>query len=138
MYLASISNFESTVAITLRVLFGVSTPSLIYILLGMIFLDIVSGLFASAFMGKMRSSVMYKSLLKKLSYFVLMSAVNLFTLANPAMGTGLVIALISYLILVELLSLLENLSIMGVVPDWLTDKLNIVGKLHKMDNDSKK
>lgn len=121
---------------------GILAPILLGLFI-IVIADYISGICASAVEGKLSSTVGYKGILKKLSYFM---AVGVAITVDWLMATcsqtigiemnfkAFLSVLVSvWLILNELLSILENINRMGVrLPNFLSEAIvYLIGNVEK-------
>lgn len=101
--------------------------------------DVITG-YASAWMkGEQRSSIMRKGLPRKMGEYALLLLAICFSRAF-GLPDGAVYAVSLYIVVMETLSVAENLQAMGVpVPTWITKKAKqIVEELNKEKEDPEK
>lgn len=91
----------------------------------LIIMDFITGLIAAKRGGdEIKSSKIFRTVIKTLIYFILISAAHLCELAAPLTRSFLDEMVIAFLALTEMVSLLENVGKMGfAVPKKLLNKL---------------
>jgi len=105
-------------------IFGEPTQFM-YILAYVIFLDFLTGTLKAMYLKKLNSAVSRNGILRKIGLFVSISAIHMFDLF---MGSGNLFRdlLVNMFIVTELISIIENLSEIGIViPKFVTKILKI-------------
>ena len=96
-------------------------PMLVQVLIGVMVLDILSGILAAYIAQKWSSRVTFRGMAKKAVVLVLVGAA---AWLEPAIGVPLASAVAGFYVVHELMSILENAAIAGLpVPDVLRDAL---------------
>lgn len=118
------------IAVAAAVAWFMSFPTVLDVLLALIALDIITGFWCAWFHHRIESTKMFSGGLKKCAIILIIGLVYLIqhALNNTAFLDSVPLAemVCIYYILSESLSVLENLSLLGVpVPLWLTRKLRI-------------
>lgn len=94
-------------------------------LLALLIIDFITGLYASKRSGEeIKSSKIFRTGIKILLYFVMVSAAHLTELAVPALDFMVDETMLGFLALTELVSILENIGRVGfTVPQQLLNKI---------------
>lgn len=96
-------------------------PLLVKVLIGVMILDILSGILAAYIMSSLDSRVSFRGMAKKALALVLVGAA---AWIEPAVGVPLASAVAGFYVVHELMSILENAAAAGLpVPDVLRDAL---------------
>lgn len=96
-------------------------PMLVQVLIGVMVLDILSGMLAAFITQQLSSRVTFRGMAKKAFVLVLVGAA---AWVEPAAGVPLASAVAGFYVVYELMSILENAAVAGLpVPDALRSAL---------------
>lgn len=102
---------------------GAKLMTVLFVIMG---IDVVTGFLKAWKNHAIKSSFMTEGLFKKVGMVLLVVLVGVLAIAIPSLG-WLTVATVTFLMANEAVSILENLSLLGVnVPNFVTEKLQVL------------
>lgn len=102
---------------------GAKLMTVLFVIMG---IDIVTGFLKAWKNHAIKSSFMTEGLFKKTGMIILVVLIGVLAIAIPSLG-WLTVATVTFLMVNEAVSIIENLSLLGVkVPSFVTEKLQVL------------